>query len=99
MPRNVASMKTLLKFAMGAAIAGTLVNMLMKRRSGNPMASSDADTSASGTSEMSYADHVAMGAAGSGEDAIADTNTVGSSDDAQGRQPQDWRGAQNVLDS
>jgi hypothetical protein len=75
-------MKTLLKFAVGAAIAGALVNLLMKQRSGT-----------------TYPERVAAGAAGSGEDAIADTNSVGNSDDAQGSQPQDWRGAQNVLDS
>jgi hypothetical protein len=46
--RNVASMKTLLKFAVGAAIAGALVNMLLKQRSGNGQI---ADTNSVGNAE------------------------------------------------
>ena len=69
-------MKTLIKFAVGAAIAGALVNVLMKRRSGNDMSASRDERFAA-----------------------ADTNSVGNAQEQRGPQPQDWRGAQNVLDS
>jgi hypothetical protein len=66
-------MKTLLKIVVGAAIAGALLNLLMKQRRRAPRA-----------------------------DLVADTNTVHTGDVAEEQrapQPQDWRGAQNVLDS
>jgi hypothetical protein len=70
-------MKNLLRFAMGAAVAGVLVHRLMSRSS----------------------ERVANDAA---DELIADTNMVHSGDAAteqRGPQPQDWRGAQNVLES
>jgi hypothetical protein len=69
-------MKTLLRFAIGAAVAGALVRLIMKRPSSQ--------------------------AAGAAADQVADTNLVHSGDPAiaqRGPQPQDWRGAQNVLES
>jgi hypothetical protein len=80
-------MKSLVKLAMGAAIAGALVNMLLKQRSGRRMP------------VASYDENVHAGRAGSGMDAVADTNSVGREEGSRGAQPQDWRGAQNVLDS
>jgi hypothetical protein len=81
-------MKSLIKLAVGTAIAGALINALMKRsrRRMNSTASS-------------YDENVWAGTAGSGIGVVADTNSVGSEDRARGSQPQDWRGAQNVLDS
>jgi hypothetical protein len=69
-------MKDLLRFAMGAAVAGALVHMLMKRSS-ESVSNARAD------------------------ELIADTNMVHGADPAaeqRGAQPQDWRGAQNVLE-
>jgi hypothetical protein len=69
-------MKNLIRFAMGAAVAGVLVHRLMKRSS-----ESVSDTAA--------------------DEVIADTNMVHSGDpeaEQRGAQPQDWRGAQNVLE-
>ena len=90
-------MKHLLRFAVGAITAGVLVNMLMKRRSGEP--ESMQDSRAQGP----------MAAAGgpdevrtSVDEMVPDTNTVSGGDatrEQSSPQPQDWRGAQNVLDS
>jgi hypothetical protein len=69
-------MKNLLGFAMGAAVGGALVHLLMKR------------------SSESTSNAVA-------DELIADTNLVHSGDpeaEQRGPQPQDWRGAQNVLE-
>ena len=69
-------MKNLVRFAMGAAVAGVLVHRLMKR------------SSESESNRMA-------------DELIADTNMVHSGDPAaeqRGPQPQDWRGAQNVLE-
>jgi hypothetical protein len=69
-------MKTLIRFALGAAVAGTLVHALMNRRAGSV---------ARATASL-----------------VADTNLVHGGDPAEeqrGQQPQDWRGAQNVLES
>jgi hypothetical protein len=60
-------MKTLFKFAVGAAIAGALVNMLMKQRSGNSMSDQDQDDERLSTStgpESSYDQNAGAGAAG-----------------------------------
>jgi hypothetical protein len=81
-------MKTLIKLAVGAAIAGSLVNILIKRRSGSR-----------GRPTGSYDENVWAGTAGSGVGVVADTNSLGREASARGTQPQDWRGAQNVLDS
>jgi hypothetical protein len=81
-------MKSLIKLAVGAAIAGSLVNMLMKRRSRRR------DRPAG-----SYGENVWAGKAGSGVGVVADTNSLGREESARGTQPQEWRGAQNVLDS
>lgn len=78
-------MKTLLKLAIGGALAGALVHMLMKQRSG------DVEDMEAGGFEEDLA--VEM---------VADTNMVSSGDPELRQrepQPQDWRGAQNVLDS
>jgi hypothetical protein len=69
-------MKNLIRFAVGAAVAGALVHRLMKR--------------SSETASNAVADEL-----------IADTNMVHSGDpeaEQRGPQPQDWRGAQNVLE-
>jgi hypothetical protein len=68
-------MKTALRFALGAAVAGALVHLVKKRRSRSASAASDL---------------------------VADTNLVHGGDPAteqRGPQPQDWRAAQNVLES
>jgi hypothetical protein len=80
-------MKTLLKFAMGAAIAGALVNLLLKQMSGDRSSASRGERFAN------------AGDADAGAEPVADTNTVGDAQQERGPQPQDWRGAQNVLDS
>jgi hypothetical protein len=87
-------MKTIFKLAVGAAIAGALVNMLMKQqqRSGNRMFGQGR--------QGSFDDAVDMGSEGaSSTESVADTNTIGNEQNQRGSQPQDWRGAQNVLDS
>jgi hypothetical protein len=69
-------MKNLLGFAVGAAVGGALVHLLLKR-------------SAESASSVA-ADEI-----------IADTNLVHGGDpeaEQRGPQPQDWRGAQNVLE-
>jgi hypothetical protein len=84
-------MKSLIKLAVGAAIAGALVNLLMKQASGRRNEPSDEEHENAGT-----------GAGFTVEELVADTNTVSSGDaarDQRGQQPQEWRGAQNVLDS
>jgi hypothetical protein len=87
-------MKTLLKLAVGIAAAGILVEMLMKRRSGQgAMESSHNDMAAAGGHEAVRS---------SADEMVGDTNSVSGGDPAEeqrGPQPQDWRGAQNVLDS
>jgi hypothetical protein len=61
-------MKTIFKFAVGAAIAGALVNMLMKQRSGNRMGemdgSNDESMSNSDGPESSYDQNAGGGTAG-----------------------------------
>jgi hypothetical protein len=84
-------MKTLLKFAMGAAIAGALVNLLLKQMSGDRASASRGERFASaGDADTETMDDT---------NTVADTNTVGDAQQERGPQPQDWRGAQNVLDS
>ena len=77
-------MKLSLKIAMAAAIAGVLVDMLLKQRQESRMSRTRAER---------FAD-----AAGP-QDQIADTNSIGDEAQQRGPQPQDWRGAQNVLES
>jgi hypothetical protein len=81
-------MKSLMKLAVGAAIAGALINALMKR-----------SRSRMSSTARSYDENVWAGTAGSGMGVVGDTNSVGSEQRARGAQPQDWRGAQNVFDS
>jgi hypothetical protein len=94
-------MKTLLKLAMGAAIAGALVNALMKRGSGRGMESRDTGPTMDQPEASGFQDeNPARGTAGFTVGELAtDTNSVGSEQSARGQQPQEWRGAQNVLDS
>jgi hypothetical protein len=117
-------MKSIIKFAVGAAIAGALVNMLVKQqRSGRGMSGSrqgSHEGSRQGSAQghgsgqgMSGAEWLketpgqqpAGSQSGGGftvGELVADTNTINSGDpgqDQRGRQPQDWRGAQNVQDS
>jgi hypothetical protein len=90
-------MKTLLKFAIGAAIGSTLVHLLMSRRSQEEAFAPDADASGQGLESASD-----DATASSVDDLVADTNMVTGGNAAQEErmpQPQDWRGAQNVLDS
>jgi hypothetical protein len=80
-------MKTLLRLAIGAAATAAFVNMVrtMKSRDGR-------------SSSRSFARDESQTNAVSD---TPDTNTIhdGNADDAQrGPQPQDWRGAQNVLE-
>jgi hypothetical protein len=85
-------MKHLIRFAIGAAVAGALVNMLMKRRSRSGLSDDNRMTE----------DNEEAGTRGFTLQELADTNSVSSGDataDQSGSQPQDWRGAQNVLDS
>jgi hypothetical protein len=97
-------MKSLLKLAVGAAIAGALVNMLMKQRSGMRQEDQDDEGAASGDGMGDFSSRP-ENAGTSGftvGELVADTNTVNSGDasrDQRGQQPQEWRGAQNVLDS
>jgi hypothetical protein len=90
-------MKTLLKFAIGAAIGSALVHLLMNWSSDEETLDTGVDASgpplesASGDAPASSADEL-----------VADTNMVANGDAAREQrapQPQDWRGAQNVLDS
>jgi len=90
-------MKTLLKFAIGAAIGSALVHLLMNQRPDEESLSPEAD--ASGPPPESASDEAT---ASSPDELVADTNTVSRGDAAQEQrapQPQEWRGAQNVLDS
>lgn len=88
-------MKTILKIAMAAGIAGALVNMLMKRRARNRGDQPDEFLGKHARPRTSSAEF-------SAEEVVADTNGISSGDatrDQRSPQPQDWRGAQNVLDS
>jgi hypothetical protein len=95
-------MKSLFKLAVGAAIAGALVNLLMKQASGRRNErSGDQDGIREGRSGSDH-ENVGSGAGFTVEELVADTNAVSSGDaarDQRGQQPQEWRGAQNVLDS
>ena len=77
-------MKLSLKIAMAAAIAGVLVDMLLRQQRESRMSRTRAER---------FAD------ASGPEEQIADTNSVGDESQQRGPQPQDWRGAQNVLES
>ena len=58
-------MKTLFKFAVGAAIAGALVNMLMKQRSGKFLGGQDDERSSTSSGpESSYDQNAGMGTTG-----------------------------------
>jgi hypothetical protein len=88
-------MKTLLKFAIGAAIGSTLVHLLMNRRSQD-------EAFDAGTSSQPVESASDEAPASSVDDLVTDTNMVTGGNAAQEQrapQPQDWRGAQNVLDS
>jgi len=74
-------MKSLIKYAVGTAIAGALVNVLMKQRSRH----SDVNTQP-GTQAKSV-----------GQDPASGTGPF--SGEQRGPQPDEWRGAQNVLGS
>lgn len=92
-------MNTLLKFAVGAAIGGALVHLWMNRSEEDAWLESrgEGDTSRPPL-ETASDDRPAS----SVDDLVTDTNMVSSGDaerDQRGAQPQDWRGAQNVLDS
>jgi hypothetical protein len=91
-------MNTLLKFAVGAAIGGALVHLLRNQRSAeDEWQEGEGDTSGPPL-ETASDDRPAS----SVDDLVTDTNMVSSGDaerDQRGAQPQDWRGAQNVLDS
>ena len=87
-------MKTLVKLAVGAAIAGALVNLLMKQRSGRRMENRGQ------MPRTAYGESAPRGTAGfTVGELAADTNSVGTEEAGRGQQPQDWRGAQNVMDS
>jgi hypothetical protein len=92
-------MKSLIKLAVGAAIAGALVNLLMKQqRSGRGMEGREENFG--DRPEGSEGAGATQGTAGfTVEELAADTNSVGREEDGRGQQPQDWRGAQNVLGS
>jgi len=91
-------MNTLLKFAVGAAIGGALVHLLRNGRSGeDELLEGEGDISGAPL-ETASDDRPAS----SVDELVTDTNMVSSGDaerDQRGAQPQDWRGAQNVLDS
>ena len=89
-------MNTLIKFAVGAAIGGALVHLLMNQRDEDELLEGEGDTSGPPL-ETASDDRTAS----SVDDLVADTNTISSGDaerDQRGAQPQDWRGAQNVLE-
>ena len=89
-------MNTLIKFAVGAAIGGALVHLLMNQRDEDELLEVEGDTSGPPL-ETASDDRTAS----SVDDLVADTNTISSGDaerDQRGAQPQDWRGAQNVLE-
>lgn len=56
-------MKSLIKLAMGAAVAGALVNMLMKQRSGKAVAGRGETPETAGP-DSSYDENAGRGAAG-----------------------------------
>lgn len=90
-------MNSLLKFAVGAAIGGALMHLWMSRSEEGDLLGVEGDTSGPPL-ETASDDRPAS----SVDDLVADTNMVSSGDaarDQRGAQPQDWRGAQNVLDS
>ena len=80
-------MKYLIKYAVGAAIAGALVNMLMRQRSRQPNISPDAGDR---QSDIGNRESHGEQATGTFSDAAREQ---------RGPQPDDWRGAQNVLGS
>jgi hypothetical protein len=85
-------MKNLLKLAIGAAVAGAVVSTMMKQQARRRALSSRGEQSTDVGPDSSYG-------ANPGANPVADTNSVGNEQAQGGQQPQDWRGAQNVLDS
>jgi hypothetical protein len=95
------SMKHLLKFAMGAALAGVLVNMLLKKqRTGEATSSMGEDRSADMTATAdgptdSYDENLSSTAGmSSAEDVVSETNALnGGNQEREGRddQSQAWR--------
>ena len=81
-------MKQLLKLAIGAAIAGAVVSTMMKQQARRRALSSRGEQATDMGPDSSY-----------GAKPIADSNTVGDQQSQDGQQPQELRGAQNVLDS
>ena len=95
-------MKSLLKLAVGAAIAGALVNLLIKQASGRRNEQSGDEGRMPEGQGDPQVENVGSGTGFTVEELVADTNAVSSGDaarDQRGQQPQEWRGAQNVLDS
>ena len=89
-------MKPLLKIAMVAGLAGVVAKLMIKQwrtNRGSPSRAERFDTAAE--PEAAYDDSTRQPAA----EVVADTNGVGDENQQRGAQPQDWRGAQNVLDS
>lgn len=94
-------MKPLLKIAMAAGFAGFVANLLIKRLRAKRESPSRAERfdSAAGP-EAAYDDSTRQSAGENVTDinGVADTNGVGDENKQRGAQPQDWRGAQNVLE-
>lgn len=78
-------MKPMLKIAMAAGFAGFVANMLIKQWRAKRE---------SPNPEAAYDDSTRQPAA----EVVADTNGVGDENSQRGAQPQEWRGAQNVLE-
>ena len=95
-------MNNLLKFAVGAAIGGALVHLLMNRSEEDELLEGEGLEGAGDTSGPPLETASDDRPASSVDELVTDTNMVSSGDaerDQRGSQPQDWRGAQNVLDS
>jgi hypothetical protein len=71
-------MKAIIKFAVGAAIAGALVNMLMKRRSGNVSTEEDASYGDLGTQQGSGATLGELAASNPTSDTLEGVRTLNS---------------------
>jgi hypothetical protein len=93
-------MKALLKIAVTAGVAGALVNMLLKKQR-----ESRGSSTGEGASDMGGTSAMAGSAEASNDQNLgnmpSDTNMVSGGnayEEQRGAQPQDWRGAQNVLE-
>jgi ribosomal protein L27 len=97
--RNVPPMNALLKIAVTAGVAGALVTMVLKKQRQSRDSSASANDSSVGASPIAGAPEASNDQ--SLGNMASDTNMVSGGnayEEQRGTQPQDWRGAQNVLE-